>query len=94
MTARATEGEASDARYPATKLPSGMPPRKANMKMLITRPRISSLVTVWTREVTEANREIRLAPAKKQDDVAQYQTPGGREKKDQQGETQLHAQNK
>ena len=39
------------ATYPAIRLPRGMPPRKASMKIDITRPRISSLVVSCTSEL-------------------------------------------
>ena len=41
---RAKEAEICEARKPATKPPRGIPPRKARKKILITLPRISSVV--------------------------------------------------
>jgi hypothetical protein len=39
------------AMKPARRLPSGMPPRKASMKIDMTRPRMESLEVSCTREL-------------------------------------------
>ena len=39
------------ATYPASRFPSGMPPRKASMKIDITRPRMESDVASCTSEL-------------------------------------------
>ena len=64
-TKSAVVGEYWAASHPAVRSPRGIPPRKASMKMLIIRPRISSSVVSWTSEVIEAKSPIRHRPVTK-----------------------------
>src|SRR4051812_32028233 len=53
-TPQATSAVGADvalASEPTARPPSGRPPRKATMKMLMTRPRISSGAASWAREI-------------------------------------------
>src|SRR5262245_2190489 len=50
---------------PATRLPTGVPPRKARPKMLTTRPRKASGAFSWTRELSVEKAPTRQNPETK-----------------------------